>query len=199
MSNEALNRHQRRKQRTRDLLKQCTLDLLLEKGYLALTIQDITDRADVARGTFYVHFNDKDNIVWAIFEDSLKSLTEVLLQYSVVENAAQRKFLMWRYTFEYAQNHRDLLRVMVGEQGHPAFAQRIQEYVYRFIENGIQNGIFGPDMHTNVPIGFVAQFMTGALVGLMLWSLETDYSPSQLATMFYEVIYREPMPADLVD
>lgn len=199
MNNENINRHQRRKQRTRALLTQCTLDLLLEKGYLALTIQDITDRADVARGTFYVHFKDKDDIIWAIFEESLTKLAEAIMQHAVIENEDRRKFMMWRYTFEYAQTHRDLLRVMVGEQGHPGFAQRIQDYVYQFIENGIQSGIFTREMNVNVPIPFMAQFMTGALVRLMLWSLDTGYTPIQLATMFYETIYLTPIPFDIRD
>lgn len=66
MNTEKPNRFQRRKQRTRNALKQAAMDLLLAYGYDNLTVQAITDRADFARGTFYVHFADKDDIVWAL-------------------------------------------------------------------------------------------------------------------------------------
>ncbi len=45
--------------RTRQLLLQAVSDLFLEKGFHAMAVQDITDRAKVNRGTFYTHFEDK--------------------------------------------------------------------------------------------------------------------------------------------
>jgi AcrR family transcriptional regulator len=49
----------RRMQRTRQVLEQAFMDVSHEKGLVATTIQDITERADVNRGTFYLHFADK--------------------------------------------------------------------------------------------------------------------------------------------
>ena len=48
-----------RVKRTRQLLEQAFIGLLEEKGFQAITVQDITDRAGVNRATFYAHFNDK--------------------------------------------------------------------------------------------------------------------------------------------
>ncbi|MCJ7529956.1 MAG: TetR/AcrR family transcriptional regulator, partial [Anaerolineales bacterium] len=55
-------RHERRRLQTRKLLIQTTLQLVLEKGYDAISIQDITERADLGRGTFYLHFKDKEEV-----------------------------------------------------------------------------------------------------------------------------------------
>src|SRR5258708_25793967 len=52
----------RRVQRTRELLQKALIDLISECDYAAITIQDIVDRANVARTTFYVHFNSKDDL-----------------------------------------------------------------------------------------------------------------------------------------
>lgn len=49
----------RRVQRTHQILQQAAIDTMKEKGFLAMTIQDITDRVNVNRGTFYAHFPDK--------------------------------------------------------------------------------------------------------------------------------------------
>lgn len=192
-------RWEKRKRRTRQHLQSCTLELLLEKGYQDLTIQNITDCADYARGTFYVHFADKDEIVWTIFEEDLQRLSEAVLRTYSDAPPEQRKFLTWKAAFAYAQQQRDLLRVMLGEQGHPAFAQRLQDYIAQFIEAGLASGVFDPQINVKLPQSFAAQFMTGALVRLMLWSLDTDYTPEQLAQMFYETLYRRPMPSELSD
>ena len=46
----------------------------MEKGYEAVTIQDITDRADLGRGTFYIHFKDKEEAIWSAIEDGLRAV-----------------------------------------------------------------------------------------------------------------------------
>ncbi|WP_052702881.1 TetR/AcrR family transcriptional regulator [Paenibacillus beijingensis] len=53
----------RRVQRTRALLVDALLDLMIEKGYEAITVQDIIDRANVGRSTFYSHFSDKEQLL----------------------------------------------------------------------------------------------------------------------------------------
>src|SRR5690348_13436851 len=55
----------RRKERTRQLLRDALLELISEKGYEAITLQDITDRANVARPTFYLHFKDKQDLLFS--------------------------------------------------------------------------------------------------------------------------------------
>ena len=59
----------RRVTRTRRALKEALTDLILEKGYESVTVQDVIDRADVGRSTFYAHFIDKDDLLMAILAD----------------------------------------------------------------------------------------------------------------------------------
>ena len=59
----------RRVAKTRKALKEALTDLILEKGYEAVTVQDVIDRADVGRSTFYAHFVDKDALLMAILDD----------------------------------------------------------------------------------------------------------------------------------
>jgi len=58
----------RRSRRSRELLKRSFLELMREKGFTAMTVKDITDRADVHRGTFYAHFPDK----FALLEQTIR-------------------------------------------------------------------------------------------------------------------------------
>ena len=50
----------RRVQRTRELLQKALIALISERRYDAITIQDIVDRANVGRTTFYLHYSSKD-------------------------------------------------------------------------------------------------------------------------------------------
>jgi AcrR family transcriptional regulator len=59
----------RRIGRTRKALKEALTDLILERGYESVTVQNVIDRADIGRSTFYAHFIDKDDLLMAIFAD----------------------------------------------------------------------------------------------------------------------------------
>lgn len=63
------DRPDRRIARTRRALKEALAALVLERGYEGVTVQDIIDRADVGRSTFYAHYTDKDELLLAVFAD----------------------------------------------------------------------------------------------------------------------------------
>jgi len=73
---EVLNRTQRRASRTRKRLLDAAMAMFREKGVDATTIEDITERADVGKGTFYRHFANKEAVVVALAEDVLAGLME---------------------------------------------------------------------------------------------------------------------------
>ena len=62
-------RQDRRVQRTRQLIRAAFRALLKEKGYEALTVQDIIDRANIGRATFYAHFENKDELFTSGFDE----------------------------------------------------------------------------------------------------------------------------------
>ncbi|GHO47839.1 TetR/AcrR family transcriptional regulator [Ktedonospora formicarum] len=64
----------RRVQRTHQLLRQAAIETMKEKGFLAMTIQDIADRANVNRGTFYAHYLDKYALLDELIHDQFQEL-----------------------------------------------------------------------------------------------------------------------------
>jgi AcrR family transcriptional regulator len=64
----------RRAQRTRQVLWQAFLKIMQEKGFTAVSIQEITERANVHRGTFYAHFADKYALLEAIIREEFRDL-----------------------------------------------------------------------------------------------------------------------------
>ena len=57
-----MSKTDRRVQRTRELLQKALIELIRERGYEAITIQNIVDRANIGRTTFYLHYNSKDEL-----------------------------------------------------------------------------------------------------------------------------------------
>jgi AcrR family transcriptional regulator len=68
----------RRIQRTRQQLRQALLSLMLERGYDSLSVQDITDRANLGRATFYLHYQDKDDLLIECMESLVDEFTTQL-------------------------------------------------------------------------------------------------------------------------
>ena len=64
----------RRVQRTRQLLNRALMELIVEKGYDSVTVQDIIDRANLGRSTFYAHYQDKDDLLFSGIDEVVHSL-----------------------------------------------------------------------------------------------------------------------------
>ena len=105
----------RRVRRTRKLLHSAFLELVVEKGYDKITIQDILDRADVGRSTFYVHFRDKEALLSASFDDMRHQLEEALTAIPV--SKAVDVTLPATLLFEHAQRHQQIYRALCGRHG----------------------------------------------------------------------------------
>jgi AcrR family transcriptional regulator len=75
------SRTQKRAKRTRRKLKKAALDIFSEKSIDATTVEDITEKADVGKGTLYQHFEDKDEIVIALVEEAIGHLIERIRSY----------------------------------------------------------------------------------------------------------------------
>jgi AcrR family transcriptional regulator len=192
MGEQPLNRFERRKQRTREVLKQAAIELIVAQGYEAVTIEAITERADVGRGTFYIHFQDKDDILWAIVSDVIVAGDEEANNRYLIERPTHAEYLGVRVLFEYASRRRELYRIMLGQRGSAALSSKLQRVIAAEIEREIQQSRVFKDI--TLPPPFTAQFLTGALVGLLTWWLEAPgtYTAGQMADMFYEMLYREP-------
>ena len=105
----------RRVRRTRKLLHDAFISLAIEKGYEKTTIQDILDRADVGRSTFYVHYPDKEALLTASFDEMHEQLERQLADVpatSPVDVALPAALL-----FEHAYRNQRVYRALCGHQG----------------------------------------------------------------------------------
>ncbi len=76
------NRAQKRASRTKKKLKEAALDVFSEKSFDAATVEEITEKADLGKGTLYQHFEDKEQIVITLVEEAVEHLIEILRAYT---------------------------------------------------------------------------------------------------------------------
>lgn len=188
-----LTRFERRKNRTHKALKRAALELVLEKGYDSVTIQDIVDRADYGRGTFYLHFDDKESVVWEIIMDGLEEANRQGSQ-RYVEGQYPPGYLGYLITFEHAERNQDLYRLMMGSQGSSLLSHRVAQVLAGQIEASIRSEMYDPS--PGLPPDVIAQAIVGALVRLVLWWLETpnEYTSKQMADMLWQIIHHQAPP-----
>jgi AcrR family transcriptional regulator len=194
MDMHLLNRTERRKVHTRLQLLNAAFELISEKSYADLTIKAITERADLGYGTFYLHFQDLDDIVWAVIHqitERVRAETEAKiahLPYPV------REYYSWVYMFEFAGETRQNIVDVFGRNGSAKLLQRYQEYLAKLHEENLRAGRYSAGL--DLPPEFLAQSITGSLVRLIIWWAETpnDYTPQQMADMLYQAVYRQSPP-----
>jgi AcrR family transcriptional regulator len=196
MNTHPSNRHERRRQQTRKLLIQTTVQLVLEKSYDAISIQDITDRADLGRGTFYIHFKDKEEVVWSAVQDLILELEQEAHQQYIDGVPDQPEYHGLLYIFRHADKNRDLFRVIFSGRGSAALTRRVEDLLVAIFLYDLKNQPFLRDSISDAPMEVVAQMMTGLITRMINWWLATPnkYTAEQMAGMIYKVLYHKNPP-----
>ncbi|NDJ36058.1 MAG: TetR/AcrR family transcriptional regulator [Chloroflexi bacterium] len=195
MDERPSNRHEKRKRRTRRRITRAVIELVLEKGYDTVTIDDITERADVGRGTFYVHFHNKEDAVWGAQYDGFKEL-EIELEASYEPGSPRNLYRAWLAIFTYAGDHRDLFDVLLSGKGSAMLTERVESFLVERTLTGIREGVY--DFNTDLPDRFVAEYAVGALTRVLSWWLQHDDAPpAAMADLMYRMTVglEPPRPA----
>ncbi|MCC7205773.1 MAG: TetR/AcrR family transcriptional regulator [Anaerolineae bacterium] len=181
------NRFERRKQRTRALLRQAAIDIMLERGYDAVTVQDIVNRADVGRGTFYIHFKDKEDLLWSVIDEQLNDLHRQIQQIALDRPFEERVYFIWLLNFQYVADNRRLIHMALGPKGHGPLAYRVYFRMAGMMLTDLPS--FAPRMPFKLPFEFMANYLIGAQMQITVWWLDhmDDYSAQDIARMFYQM------------
>ncbi len=172
----------RRVRRTRAALRDALLDLMAERGYDAVTVQDIIDRADVGRSTFYNHYTDKDQLLRDGFAD-LRSIV------SPPPGSGTRRPLGFSLPLlRHVHDQRRLVRALFGHRGGTPVVRRIESMLVGIVREDLAEHTAGQP--TRVPLDALARCVVGAHLALMEWWL-TDkprLTPDEVDRMFQTLV-----------
>ena len=197
------NRTDRRIQRTKQALRKSLLELIKEKGYDSISVEEITQRADVGRATFYLHYKDKEDLLVDEFSElaneRARKLSEIPFatwlpdlenQDRAIENKPIEPLLM---VFQHVANHADIYRILLQNEKSDRILERIRKIITLSITGFMQTKIESDPIPIlfEVPIDLLAAYFSGALLSCIDWWLEqgTTYSPEEMTRMFQRLFF----------
>ena len=188
-------RTDRRVTRTRTLLRGALMSLMTEKRYDAITVQDILDRADVGRSTFYSHYRDKEELLLSGMDDILHSL---ILTLEHPDNCDHQKILSTEPLFQHAQEEFPLHKAIMGGQGINLMIQKIQRHLGQHVEEELKKWLHN-DQEPDVPLSLLGHHVASVLLTLLRWWFDNNkpYSPARMDGIFQKLVMpgiREAMP-----
>jgi AcrR family transcriptional regulator len=187
MKNDSVDR---RVQRTRQLLNDALMALIVEQSYDSITVQNIIDRANLGRSTFYAHYQDKDDLLLSGMEEVVHSLIWGVENSPVEDEGTRegRQIISTLPIFRHAQEKYHLHKAIVGGRGIDVIIKTIQNHVSGHIQEQIE--LLLRDGHTpSVPPLVMANYLAGTLLTLLTWWLDNNmpYPPERMDEMFQEL------------
>jgi AcrR family transcriptional regulator len=191
----------RRISRTRRQLRSALLELILEKGYEAVTVEDITARADLGRTTFYLHYKDKEDLLFESIDEMVEDLTARISQIPLAawkireiiargDSSALTPILL---VFQHAAEHANLYLIILRGAGTTDAVARLHVIIVNAVNQFIEVKTARENMKLsmNVPIEYFANYFASSLLGVVTWWLEngTPYSPEEMADMFQKMFF----------
>jgi AcrR family transcriptional regulator len=159
-------RGDRRVRRTRAALQDALLGLMGEKAYEAISVQDIIDRADVGRSTFYSHYTDKKDLFDDGFGD-LRALFEVPV---AAQEAGAWHFMFSAPFLQHVEHQRAIARVLFDADGGSPLINEIEKLVAGAVRRELEDLPAPP----SVPPEALVRFLAGAFLQLLEWWLTTE-------------------------
>lgn len=159
-------RSDRRVERTRRLLDDALQALIVEKGFEAISVQEILDKADVGRSTFYAHFSDKEDLLTYGLGKLHGALREQ--QQRTATFSDRRRFAFSRDVFAHTAEHRELFALMIGRRSGAVVEQHFQRMLLDLVRAELGT-TFAKAKGRAAALEAVSQHVTGGLVALVRW------------------------------
>jgi AcrR family transcriptional regulator len=146
----------RRVRKTRSQLRDALVSLVLTRGWEAVSVKDVCERADLGRSTFYVHFVDKEDLLLSGFEDLHRSLSEP-------KDGSPQAFGFVEALVAHATDNVRLYRALLGKKSGQAVQRRFRETVGSVVDAELEPLGVAPDDRM-----LLRHFIVGGFVEMLL-------------------------------
>ncbi|MFT8317726.1 MAG: TetR/AcrR family transcriptional regulator [Sporolactobacillus sp.] len=166
-----------RTQKTKAQIKQTFIELLLEKNFMKITVRDITESAKIGRGTFYLHYQDKFDLLQSVMNEGTMSITNNVRPAYLFEGGKinpERVKGTILSVYSYFQKNERFYRALLFNEGIPSFRQRLQQQMIGKFYDDVPAVL--PANKNVDPITFeiLPQFISSGMLGLIGWWFEND-------------------------
>ena len=187
----------RRITRTRIAIRNALVALIEEKGFENLSVSDIAIRADINRGTFYLHYKDKFELLEQTVDDIVQDFERIFVRARSLRFAdcvsTNRPVPIMIDIFEYVKENEALMRVVFNLGGGVAFQMKLRRVVETTLKLGFLAGLKAEEFL--VPREYLVSYILNAHLGVIRSWLGTGCkeSPKEMALILSRLSLDGPM------
>lgn len=182
----------RRVIRTKSSLHQAFKELISEKGYESTTIEDITTRANMGRTTFYLHFQDKEDLLLEGLEEHLLEMVDDFNRHPLIFWFHDNKGNLIRSIFESIKMNPDVYQVLAQSQS-PKLFERFKVIISITSRKMINENLWAQRKVKNIsfPIEYLIEYFAGAMWSSIIWWVNNEFEPSadEMAASFRKLFF----------
>ena len=182
----------RRILRTKTAIREALIDLINEKGFDATLVSDIAERANINRGTFYVHYQDKYDLLEKIQTEIIETIQCIVLQANELipsEINFEEPLPIIITIFEYIRENASFMHAMFNLQGGVPFQVKIRNTIKKNLHLEFLSGF--KEKNFLVPSHYLVDYAVSAHFGIIQDWLERGCveSPAEMALIITKITW----------
>ena len=175
-----------RKTETKEYIKIAFTKLLKEKGFNNITVSDITREAGINRGTFYLHYVDKFDLLEKLENDSIEDLKKILLNKTMHESSDINEIFPYSMLVEalnYAKDNFDFVSALASENGDPKFNDKFKKIMTALLKLRLNHIDKTKAAEVGIPSDYVYEILVSTPIAIILMWIKKGgiESPKKIA------------------
>ena len=176
----------RRVRKTRRQLRECLITLLKEKKVQDITVRELTDMADLNRGTFYLHYKDVFDHLEKTEAELQEDFNQLVCKHDAVD-LKQRPSVIFNEIYSLVYDNADLIEILLGENGDLNFVNRLKQLIR---EKCLKDWMEVFRSGNAAAFDAFFSFIVSGCIGLVQYWLQTGLkeTPEQMAKLTEHII-----------
>lgn len=185
--------------RTKRLIRDALTELMEEKGFEGITVRDLTEKAAINRGTFYLHYHDKYDLLEQSEAEILTEIEKIALTINPTDfmnfNSENEPFPFIVNLFEFFHENSSFMKVILGPKGDASFQGKLKDFIKQTFFQNIMSKIKRENLL--VPVDYLFAYVSSAHLGVIQHWLESgmEKSPREIAMILSRITLLGPRNA----
>jgi len=173
----------RRVRKTKKLLLKALTLLISEKKINKITVKELTDLADVNRGTFYLYYKDIFDMVEQIETELFDSFSQAYEKISNTTTTYDGMLSFFTFLFEFVQDNAGMCKILLGPDGDYYFIEKFKNFIKQY-QPSMGDAVSKAKLH------YFRPYIISGCIGIVQQWLDDDMdiSPKEMAVFVLGVV-----------
>lgn len=182
--------------KTREAIKEAFIQLVAEKGFEALTIKDITEKARINRGTFYAHYEDKYDCMASYEAQFMEGVVSIVKRHCPLPESIHLindPLPIAIEIFQHLYQHKEVLKVLLSPKGDPYLQDKLKQSMWKQLFEKTTVPLFNPSQML-VSAEYFASYISGAHLSVIQTWLNNGCkeTPEEMASILSKLTAKGP-------